>query len=262
MLTWIVLPVLGAVVGTLSGLLGIGGGIVLVPMLATILPYLGVGSDVAIHLALGSALATSSFTLFSSGFAHKRHGNLDKHILYIFLPGIILGAIVGPYIVHLLPATLLRNIIGLMLLALAINMAFDYQIPHTRTLPNRFILLISVFVISLVSSFAGLSGAVFIVPYLVWFATPMRKSVGTAAMCGLPLSIVGMISYMVVGYNSQDLPAYSVGYVYWPAVILISLTSMPAAQLAAKFSSKLPKELLKRLLAIVLTIVACKMLFF
>jgi len=191
-----------------------------------------------------------------------RHGNLEKDILYNFLPGIILGAIIGPYIVHLMPASLLKSTIGVLLFALAVNMAFDYHIPHTRTLPNKIIVFFSALIISLVSSFAGLSGSVFVVPYLVWFAIPMRSAVGTAAMCGLPLSIVGMICYMIVGLHSNNLPDYAVGYVYWPAVVLISLTSMPAAQVAARLSSKIPKEILKRLLAIVLTLVASKMLFF
>lgn len=262
MLTWIVLPILGLVVGTISGLLGIGGGIVLVPILTMILPFLGVDHNVAIHIALGTSLACATFTLLSSSLAHMRNGNLEKKILFRFLPGIIFGAIIGPYIVHLLPASFLRSIIGLLLFALAINMAFDYEIPTDRKPPARITLIISAFTIGLVSSFSGLSGAVFIVPYLVWFAVSMRIAVGTASMCGLPLSVVGMISYMIVGFNSNLLPSYAVGYVYWPAVILISFFSMPAAQVAARYSVKLPKELLKRILAIVLTLVASKMLFF
>lgn len=262
MLTWLVLPLLGIIVGALSGLLGIGGGIILVPMLATILPVLSIDQSVAIHLALGTSLACASLTLLSSSLAHKKNGNLNKEIFYSLLPGVIAGAVLGPYIVSLLPAEILKYIISILLFCLAVNMAFDYNIPSTRTLPNYAVLITSGLCIGLISSFAGLSGAVFIAPYLIWFGIPMRQSVGTAAMSGLPLSVVGMISYMAVGFYSGDLPLGAIGYVYWPAVIVISLTSMPTAQMAAKLSTKIPKEILKRLLAIVLTFVAAKMLFF
>lgn len=262
MLTWLVLPLLGIVVGMLSGLLGIGGGIVLVPMLATILPVLSIETSVAIHLALGTSLACASLTLLSSSLAHKKNGNLDPAIFYSLLPGVIAGAILGPYIVSLLPTEILKYVISVLLFCLAVNMAFDYSIPSSRVLPSYYMLISSGLAIGLISSFAGLSGAVFIVPFLIWFGTPMRQAVGTAAMSGLPLSLVGMISYMIVGLHTQNLPVGAIGYVYWPAVIVISLTSMPTAQLAARLSVKIPKEILKRLLAIVLTFVAAKMLFF
>lgn len=262
MLSWIVLLLLGIVVGMLSGLLGIGGGIILVPILAIIFPYININPDVAVHLAIGTSLATASLTLFSSSLAHRRNGNLLNGVFYQFLPGIIVGAISGAFLAHMLSAVILRHIIGFLLCGLALNMAFDYEIPSTRKLPNQYYIILSGFVISLVSSFAGLSGAVFIVPYLIWFGTNMRYSVGTAAMCGLPLSFVAMCSHMLVGYNVENLPHYAVGYVYLPAAIVIAITSVPTAQFAAKLSLQLPKELLKRLLAMVLTFVAAKMLFF
>ncbi len=262
MYTWIIFPALGALVGTLSGLLGIGGGIILVPMLAMLFPILGIERDIAIHLALGTSLACTSLTLLSSSLAHKKNGSLDTEIFYQFLPGIILGATIGPYIVHLLPSVVLKYIIGLLLLSLAINMAFDYEIPSHRKMPNKYILMLSSFFISLLASFSGLSGSILIVPYLVWFGIPMRQSVGTAAMCGLPLSVVGMISYMIVGFGLKKLPFGAVGYVYWPAVLVIALTSVPMARLAATYSLKLPKEIIKRLLALLLGFVSAKILFF
>lgn len=266
-MAWIFLPViglalLGLAVGTLSGLLGIGGGVVLVPMLTFILPIIYVNPDVAIHIALGTSLACTSLTLFSSSLAHRRHGNLNTKIFYTFLPGVLVGAILGPYIVHLLSAEMLRYIIGSILLALAINMAFDYEIPSHRKLPSTYVIVLTAFFIGTLSSFAGLSGAVLIVPYLIWFGIPMRQSVGTAAMCGFPLSVMGMITFMAVGYNVENLPFGAVGYVYWPAVIVIAFTSVPMAQFAAKWSLNLPKESLKRLLAVILTFVSAKMLFF
>lgn len=262
MLTWLVFPLLGTIVGVLSGLVGIGGGIVLVPMLAMILPFLNINSEVAVHLALGTSLACASFTLWSSSITHRRHGNFEKKIFHKFLPGIILGAIMSPYIVHLLPAAILRTVIGIVLLLLAINIVVDYEIPPSRKLPGTVVLVLSSLIIGLLSAFAGLSGAVLITPYLMWFGVSMRKALGTAAMCGLLLAMVGMVSYMVVGYNIPNLPVGAVGYVYWPAVVFISITSVPAAQIAARMSTRLPKEFLKRLLAMVLTLVASKMLFF
>lgn len=261
-MTWVVLPLLGAAVGILSGLLGIGGGIILVPMLTFILPILSVSKEVAIHIALGTSLACASLTLLSSSLAHYIKGNLNPDVFYKFLPGVVIGAMLGPYFVHLLPAQTLKYLIGGLLLGLAINMAFDYEIPANRKLPTRLVLFFWALFIGLISSFAGLSGAVLIVPFLIYFGIPMRNSVGTAAMCGLPLSIIGMISYMVVGFSVSGLPYGAVGYVYWPAVLVIALTSVPLAQYAAKLSSSIPKEQLKRLLAIVLTFVAAKMLLF
>jgi uncharacterized membrane protein YfcA len=260
--TWIVLLFLGLFVGILSGLLGIGGGIILVPMLATILPLVAVDQSVAVHLALGTSMACTSLTLLSTSIAHRSNGNLNQEVFYKILPGIIIGAIISPYLAHLLPAVALRHIIGFVLFALAINMAFDYEIPSTRKLPNRYFVILAGILIGLISSFSGLSGSVFVVPYLIWFGTSIRYAVGTAAMCGLVLSLAGMTSYMIVGYHTANLPDYAIGYVYLPAVILIAVTGMPMAQLSAKWSLKIPKEILKRLLAILLTFVAAKMLFF
>lgn len=262
MYTWVILPVLGLFVGSLSGLLGIGGGIVLVPMLAVLLPFIGIDKSVAIHLALGTSLACASLTLLSSSLAHKKNGTLNTEIFYRLLPGIIIGAVIGPYIVHLLPAIVLKYIIGLLLLALSINMALDYGIPPNRKMPDNYIVMFTSFCIGIISSFAGLSGAVLIVPYLAWYGIPMRQSVGTGAMCGMLLSLVGMMSYMAVGFGLDNLPYGAVGYVYWPAVIVIALTSVPMAQVAARYSLQLPKELLKRLLAILLAFVSAKILFF
>jgi uncharacterized membrane protein YfcA len=261
-MTWIILPSLGIIVGLLSGLLGIGGGVILVPMLVLILPVIGVGKDIAIHLALGSSLACTTFTLLSASLTHVSNGNIDRAVLRKLLPGIILGAIIGPGIVHFLPAELLRRIIGLLLFALAVNMAFDYKIPTHRKLPNIKIIIISTTIISIISTFAGLSGTVFIVPYLMWFAMPIRIAVGTATMCGLPLALIGMISYIFLGYNAPNLPDYALGYVYWPAIIMISLTSIPTTRIATKLALKVPKEIMKRLLAILLTLVSGEMLFF
>lgn len=262
MLTWIVLLVLGLFVGILSGLLGIGGGIILVPMLDKILPLIAVDQSVAVHLALGTSMSCTFLTLLSTSIAHKRNGNLNQELFYQFLPGIAIGAVISPGIVSLLPYIILRPIIGALLFALAINMALDYEIPSTRQLPKSHFITLFGFLIGLISSFSGLSGSVFIVPYLIWFGTPMRHAVGTAAMCGLILSLVGMVSYMIFGYHAKDLPDYAIGYVYMPAVILIALTGMPMAQIFAKLSLKIPKELLKRLLAMLLTFVSAKMLFF
>ncbi|MBP9722376.1 MAG: sulfite exporter TauE/SafE family protein, partial [Gammaproteobacteria bacterium] len=196
MLSWMILPLLGIIVGTLSGLLGIGGGVIMVPMLAMILPVLGVEPKIAIHLALGSSMATSFLTLLSSVIVYSRKGVVDREVFKSFLPGIIFGAVTGPCIVHLLSAVILKVIIGIIMLALACNMAFDYEIPATRKLPSKKIILISGLVIGVLSSFAGLSGAALIVPYLVWFGLGMSKAVGIAATCGLPLSFIGTLSYM------------------------------------------------------------------
>ncbi len=260
--SWMVLPLLGLVVGTLSGLLGIGGGVILVPMLVLILPYLGVSSDISVHMALGSSMATASMTLLSSVLVYNRRGVLDRNVFYRFLPGIVLGATAGPYIVHLLPSSVLKVIVGILMLALAINMAFDYEIPATRKLPGTLAMIISGLLVAIASSFAGLSGAALIVPYLVWFGLSMNQAIGIAATCGLPLSIIGMMSYMIVGFETKGLPLGAIGYVYWPAVIFIAITSVPAAQIAARWSFSVPKIILKRALAILFTFMASKMLFF
>jgi uncharacterized membrane protein YfcA len=262
LLTWLVLPSLGLIVGILSGLLGIGGGVILVPMLIMIFPLLNIDQSVVIHLSLGSALATATMTLSSSILAHHRNGIVDFTIFARFLPGIVIGAIIGPSIVHLLPVIVLRIIIGLLLFLLAFNMSFDYEIPVTRKMPSKGNMVVSGLFFGLIASFAGLSGAALIVPYLIWFGVSMHKAVGIAALCGLPLSIIGMITYMFVGYGMEHLPYGAIGYVYWPAVISIALTSVPAAQFAGRLSSRVPKVILKRLLAILFTLVGSKMLFF
>ena len=262
MLIWLGLVILGVLVGLISGLLGIGGGIISAPMLMLASPYMNIHPAVAMHLAVGTSLAISALTLISSLVQHYKNNNIDFGIFFQFLPGNMLGAIIGPYIVSSLPESILSKIIGILFIALAINMSFDFYNRTGVRLPKLPWMILSGFIFGMLATFVGVSGAIFIIPFLTLFGVALHKSVGVAAMCGVPLSFIGMFSNIYFGFHAQNLPEGATGFVYWPAVFAITITSMPISYWAAKKSNKMPIVLLKKSLAVLLVIIAIKMLFF
>ena len=261
MLTAIMLYcVLGAVAGVLAGLLGIGGGAVIVPMLVFAFAWQGISPEVAIHMAIGTSLASIMFTAVSSAMAHHRKGGVDWNVFKYITLGILIGTYSGSFVAAQVPARYLQMFFVCFLYYVATNMLTNKKPNPTRTLPGFKGMTGAGVVIGAVSSFVGIGGGTLSVPFLVWHNVDMRRAVGTSAAIGFPIACSGCLGYITNGWGVANLPDWTLGFVYLPALAGIVAVSTLTAPLGASIAHKLPIPKLKKFFACFLYIVATKML--
>jgi len=249
----------GALAGTLSGLLGLGGGIVVVPALVFILASLGFPQSHIMHVAAGTSLAAMIVTASVSVRSHYRRGNVDWQIVKLLLPGVIIGVIAGALLAGVLTTHVLIIILSIVLLLSALRMFYSAkQKPTNKKLPVLIIMFCSL-LIGLKSGLLGLGGGILIVPLLSFFGVDMRKASGTSAACTLPIAIVGTITFIFTGMHA-DAGHLQSGYVYWPAFIGIVIGSALFVPVGAALGAKLNRAVLRRIFAVILVIVAAKLL--
>lgn len=240
---------LGAFAGIAAGLLGVGGGLIIVPVLIAIWQSTGFDNVYQMQLAIGTSLATIVLTSLSSVYAHHRHGSVQWNILWLLTPGILLGAWLGALLATRLPGDTLRNIFGVFELLIAAQMAFAVKPPSQRGLPGLAGMSTAGTVIGSVSAIIGIGGGTMTVPFLTWCNVVIHRAVGTSAACGLPIAIGGALSYLVLGWNNPALPQWSAGFVYGPALAGIAVTSMMFAPLGAWLAHRLSVGVLRRVFA-------------
>ncbi len=242
----------GAVAGLMAGLFGIGGGMIIVPVLVFAFAGQGFSADVLVHMAVATSLATIAFTAISSVKAHHEKGAVDWDIVLGLSIGILGGAFVGVLTADWMSGVALQTVIGISALLVAAQMGFGLQPKPTRQVPGKAGLAGAGGFIGWASAICGIGGGSLTVPYLTWCNHPMQRSVATAAACGLPIALVGAVSNVVIGWGNPALPEETFGYVYWPALIGIVITSVPFARLGAKLAHKLSPQKLKKLFAVLL----------
>ena len=252
----------GAFAGLLAGLFGIGGGMVIVPVLIFSFIAHDLSPDILTHLAVATSLASIVFTSISSVLEHHRNGAILWRVVKLMTLGLMTGTVLGVIFITSVPGPVLQKLIGLFALLLALKMLLGWQPPGEGKQSNAVGLGIAGSVIGFGSSWFGIGGGTFTVPYLTWLRVNMRNAVATSAACGLPIAVAATISNMVTGWNHPALPEWSTGYVYWPAVIGIAIASVPCARVGAKLAHSLDTKLLKRLFAVLLCAVGVRFLLF
>ena len=252
--------VLGAFAGLVAGLLGVGGGLIIVPVLVFIFTGQGMADHLIVHMAVGTSLATIVFTSISSVRAHHQHGAVLWPVFWQLTPGIVIGAWLGALFADALASDQLRRFFGVFELLVAIQMTFNVKPRPHRQLPGRAGMFGAGGVIGAISAIVGIGGGTMTVPFLVWCNVAMRKAVATSSACGLPIAIAGAAGFIVTGWNTIDLPTYSSGYVYWPAFAGIVIASVLFAPVGARLAHRLPAAQLKRIFAILLYILGFRML--
>lgn len=251
---------LGSVAGLIAGLLGVGGGLIIVPALVFLLGLQGIESAHLVHIAVGTSLATIVVTSISSSWAHHRHGAVQWPVFAQLSPGIVIGALLGAVIADYMSAMILRRVFGVFELIVAVQMALAARPDAQRMLPARQGMFFAGGMIGAVSSIVGIGGGTMTVPFLVWCNVNMRKAVATSAACGLPIATAGAVGYVLTGWDESSLPEWSSGYIYWPAFSAIVMMSILFAPLGARLAHRLPIANLKRLFSILLLLLGLKML--
>ena len=245
---WLVYLAIGAAVGFLAGLLGIGGGAIMVPLLAWAYAAQGMPAERVVHLALGTSMATIFFTSASSMRAHHRHGAVDWAIVRAIAPGILAGAFGAAMVAGALPTQPLAMIFTVLVYGAATQIFFDLKPKTARALPGTAGLFGAGTAIGTASSLFAAGGAFLTIPFLMWCNVPVRRAIGTAAAVGFPIAIAGSAGYLLQGY------------VHWPSLALIVVTSMSLAPLGARFAYRLPVKRLRMIFALMMFAMATRML--
>ena len=250
----------GAVAGILAGLLGIGGGLVIVPMLVICFTKQGMSEQVLMHLALGTSLASIIFTSVSSFWAHHRRGAVNWMVVRRIVLGIFTGTFLGACVAAVLSTPVLQGCFVVFLYYVSFQMITGKKPRPGRQLPARSGMFGAGNVIGLVSSLVGIGGGTLSVPFMLWCNVPLHEAIGTAAAIGFPIAIAGTAGYIVNGLSAKGLPPYSVGYVYLPALAGLIVTSVLTAPIGAHLAHTLPVAKLKRVFALLLLVVGTRML--
>jgi uncharacterized membrane protein YfcA len=254
------LLVLGSATGFLAGLLGIGGGMLMVPFLTLILTSQNFPLTHVVHTAIATALATIMFTSVSSVRAHHRRGAVKWGVVKVLAPGILVGALIGAQIASALSTTALALVFAVFVGFSATQMILDRKPKPQRELPPPAGMFAVGSGIGLISSLVGAGGGFISVPFMVWCNVSMHNAVATSAALGFPIAAAGTVGYVIAGWQETGLPPGHFGYIYLPALLAIGAASVLTAPLGAKVAHALDTRPLKRVFALMLYVLAGYML--
>lgn len=256
------LILLGLCTGFLAGLLGIGGGMIMVPFLTIILSGRGVAPDLAVKMAIATSMATIIFTSISSVRAHHKRGAVRWDLVKGLAPGIVLGGMLASMgVFALLKGAWLALFFAAFVSFSATQMFLDKKPAPTRQVPGNAGLLSAGGVIGFLSGMVGAGGGFVSVPFMTWCNVAIHNAVATSAALGFPIALANVIGYAISGQGLQNLPAHSFGYLWLPGLGVIAACSVLTAPIGARAAHKLPVKQLKRAFASILYLLAAYMLY-
>lgn len=257
---FLVYPLLGLCSGFIAGLLGIGGGLVIVPALLLILPYQGLPAAGIAHAAVATSLATVIVTSLIASYAHHRHRAVDWPVFWKMAPGLLSGAFSGAVIAAGLPSGVIRTCFGVFALLIAIQMGFRLQPAPRGHLPAAPLLATVGAFFGILSAIVGVGGGTLTVPFLRWRNVAMQRAVATSSACGFPIAVGGSLGFSVM-HMLADPTAASPGAIYWPAALWIGAASLLTVPLGAKATHRVSTVLLTRVFAVALTIIGLRLIW-
>ncbi|MEC8859524.1 MAG: sulfite exporter TauE/SafE family protein [Pseudomonadota bacterium] len=261
MLSWLLAYLaLGAVTGLLAGLFGIGGGAVMVPVLTVLFAEQGFVSDYVVHLALGTSMATIIPTSIASLRAHHSRGAVLWPAVRGLAPGIIVGTFAATFLAAGLSPRPLAIFFFCFMCYVAVQMTLNRKPPPSRQLPGATALAGVGSVIGGISALVAIGGGTMTVPFLTWCNTRIQTAIGTSAAVGLPIALAGTLGYLINGWSIASLPEQSLGFIYWPAVLVMAVASQLTAPLGVRLAHSLPVATLKKLFAALVLVLALQML--
>lgn len=256
------LAVLGLCTGVLAGLLGIGGGMIMVPFITIILSGRGVAPNLAVKMAIATSMATILFTSISSVRAHHKRGAVRWDLVKGLAPGIILGGALASFgVFAMLKGSWLALVFATFVGFSATQMFLDKKPAPTRQVPGTTGLIGAGGVIGFLSGLVGAGGGFVSVPFMTWCNVAIHNAVATSAALGFPIALANVAGYVISGQSIQNLPPHSVGYIWLPALAVIASCSVLTAPLGARLAHKLPVKQLKRVFASILYLLALYMLY-
>lgn len=258
---WWAYLALGAFAGFFAGLLGVGGGAIAVPILTTIFLAQGFPKSEVVHLALGTSMAAIIFTSISSLRAHHSHGAVLWPVVRQITPGILAGTFGATFVASLLPTQPLTIFFACFIAYVAVQMLLNIKPKPHRELPGAVGMSVVGVGIGGVSALVAIGGGSLTVPFMTWCNVKPHNAIGTSAAIGLPISIAGTLGYLVNGWGYPGLPPGTIGFIYVPGLVMVTLVSTLVAPLGAKLAHRLPVATLKRVFAGVLILLVVKMLW-
>lgn len=253
--------VLGAIVGLLAGMLGVGGGLIIVPVLAAMFAAQDMPAEIIMHLALGTSLATILLTSISSVYSHHKHGAVSWSRAARLTPGILLGAWCGGLVAGALDSSVLKPVFAIFELCVAGYMLWGHRVSAHEESPGLLNFTASGGVIGTISALVGIGGGTMTVPWLMWYGSQIHRAIATSAAVGFPIALAGALSYLYSGWQHPLLPERTLGYIYLPALAGIILSSVLFAPLGAKLAHSLDTVKLKKVFAVLLILLATYLLF-
>jgi uncharacterized protein len=257
---WWVYLAIGLIVGFLAGLLGVGGGMIMVPMLVFVFTAKGFPAEHMMHLSLATSMSTIVFTSISSVRAHHLHKAVDWAVARAMAPGIVFGALAATLATGFVPTRPLAIFFTVFMFYAATQMLFEIKPKPSRQLPGAAGLFGAGAVIGGFSSVLAAGGAFLSIPFLARCNVPLKRAIGTAAANGFPIAFAGTVGYVLNGMRVDGLPEGSLGFVYLPALAIIVAASMPVAPLGARLAHRLPVKRLRFVFALMLFALALRML--
>lgn len=251
---------LGAVVGLLAGLFGIGGGGIMVPVLTILFVAQGFAPEHLVHMALATSMAAIVPTSLASLRAHHRHGAVLWPVVARLTPGILLGTFGATFLAALVPAAPLAIFFSIFMAFVSLQLFLDRKPKPSRQLPGTLGMTVAGSGIGGISALVAIGGGSLTVPFLAWCNVAVPVAIGTSAAAGLPVALAGALGYLINGWSVEGLPEFTLGFIYWPAVLSIAALSLITAPLGARLAHRLPVKWLKKLFGILSLLLALQML--
>lgn len=247
--------------GFAAGLLGIGGGMILVPFMTMIFESLQVPPQLIVHMAIATCLATILFTSISSVRAHHLQGAVQWRIVRLLSPGILVGSWIGPWIGKQMNTMVMALFFGIFVAVAATQMLIDTKPGAHRDLPGPGGMFAAGGVVGVLAGLVGAGGGFVSIPFMTWCNVRIHSAVATSAALGFPIALAGTLSNIYFGWGEADLPKYSFGFIYLPALAVIATASVLMAPLGARTAHKWPVQRLRKVFAFILYALAIYMLW-
>jgi uncharacterized membrane protein YfcA len=257
---WLAYLALGAFVGFFAGLLGVGGGGIMVPMLTTLFVAQDFPREHLVHLALGTSMAAIVLTSLSSLRAHHRHAAVLWPVVRFIAPGVLVGTFLGTFIASRVGTRPLAIFFACFMVYVAVQMLLNIKPKPSRELPGPVGMSGVGVGIGGLSALVAIGGGSLSVPFMTWCNVKVHQAIGTSAAIGLPIALAGTLGYLINGWGAPGLPDLTVGFIYLPALVLVAGVSSFTAPVGARLAHKLPVATLKKVFAGVLVALSAKML--
>ncbi len=253
---------IGILTGIMSGLLGIGGGVIMVPALVVIFNWQGLPQHYLMQIVTATSLTAIIMTTFMAAWSHHKRGAVQWSLLKTFIPGTVIGALIGVWIAKQISTHHLQIAFAVFAILLGLRLIWGAHKKDkvVKSTPHPLVLLLLASLVGILSGMLGLGGGVLLVPIFLWLGVAMVQASATSAACAFPTALSGSIMAMIAGWHISGLPAMCFGFVYLPAALILGLASLVGAPLGVALAHRLPVPIVKRIFGVVLLLIAGRMM--